>query len=151
MIQSNKQSGFTLLEVLVTLVVLAFGLLGLAALQATSIEQNHSSYVRSQATLLAYDIIDRIRANKGAASSYLTVDPSSANKQSACTSSGCGPTAMAQNDLYEWNQELVNSLPMGTAVISKAGDTYTINVRWDDNHDGNVDGNDPDFRVNFQL
>lgn len=147
----NAQNGFTLLEVLVTLVILAVGLLGLAGLQATSIHQNHSAYLRSQATLLAYDMIDRMRANKGAAATYVATAPASASKQSACTSSGCGPTAMAQNDLYEWNLQLVDTLPSGTAVISKAGDTYTVNVRWDDNQDGNVDGNDPDFRVNFQL
>ena len=60
----DRISGFTLLEVLVALVILSIGLLGLAGLQAASLRYNHSSYLRSQATLIAYDIVDRMRANR---------------------------------------------------------------------------------------
>jgi len=58
-----KTTGFTLIEVLVAVVVLAGGLLGLAALQVTSLSSNQTAYNRSQATQLAYDIADRMRTH----------------------------------------------------------------------------------------
>ena len=59
----NKNTGFTLIEVLIAMIVLAVGLLGLAGLQATSLRNNQSAYNRIKATQLAYDIADRMRAN----------------------------------------------------------------------------------------
>lgn len=54
--------GFSLMEVLVAMLVLAIGLLGLASLQAQSLKFNHEAYVRSQSTILAYEIMDKVRA-----------------------------------------------------------------------------------------
>src|SRR3569623_1233592 len=56
---ATRQRGFTMLEVLISVVVLSIGLLGIAGLQATGQRNNHSAYLRSQATALAYDMIDR--------------------------------------------------------------------------------------------
>ena len=64
---SDRQRGFTLLEVLIAVMLLAVGLLGLAGLQAVSLRNNHSAYLRSQATMLTYDIIDSMRTNRSAA------------------------------------------------------------------------------------
>src|SRR5262249_56408603 len=61
--RSRRARGFTLIEALVALLVLSIGLLGVAALQLTSLRSNPSSSFRSQATLLAYDVVDRMRAN----------------------------------------------------------------------------------------
>jgi len=63
----NQQQGLSLIEALVAVVVLALGLLGLAGLQATSIKSNDSALFRSQATLLAYDMADRMRTMRTAA------------------------------------------------------------------------------------
>jgi type IV pilus modification protein PilV len=63
----SRSAGFTLLEVLVAVLVLAIGLLGLARLQMTVMKSNQSAYLRSQASLLAYDISERMRANRTAA------------------------------------------------------------------------------------
>ena len=60
----TKSRGFTLLEILIAVGVLSIGLLGIAGLQALGQRSNHSAYLRSQATALAYDMIDRMRANK---------------------------------------------------------------------------------------
>lgn len=147
----QQQLGFSLIEVLIAVVILAVGLLGLAKLQATSLKYNHSAYVRSSATMLSYDIIDRIRVNKPNISDYITNDAASANQQSSCNSSGCTPDQMAENDLYEWNQAVQSILPNGIAKITQAGETYTVDIGWDDNRDGQVNGNDPDFRVSFRL
>lgn len=59
----NLQAGFTLVEVLVTIIVLAIGVLGLAGLQLASMRSNHSAFLRTQATLAANDLIDRMRIN----------------------------------------------------------------------------------------
>src|SRR5699024_7298926 len=63
----GRMGGLTLIEVLVTMLVLSIGLLGLAGLQALMLYQHHSAYQRSQATILTYDIIDRMRTNRNAA------------------------------------------------------------------------------------
>src|SRR5690606_3184429 len=61
---ARRENGFTLIEVLVTVIVLAIGLLGLAALQFSGLRYTHSAYQRSQATILTNDIIDRMRVNR---------------------------------------------------------------------------------------
>ncbi|MEJ2108263.1 MAG: type IV pilus modification protein PilV [Acidiferrobacteraceae bacterium] len=59
----TNQRGFTLTEVLIAVLVLAVGLLGLAGLQLAGMKSNHSAYLRSQATIVAYDLLDRMRAD----------------------------------------------------------------------------------------
>jgi len=152
MIKHTQQSGFSLLEVLITLVILAIGLLGLAGLQATGLKSNLSAYHRSQATQLAYDIADRMRANMTAINNYPAINPTTATAQAGCLAGGCSPALMAQHDIYEWNLALTTALPSGRGTISPAiAGIYTISIQWDDNRDGAVDGNDPDFQVSFQL
>ena len=105
----KKNIGFTLIEVLVAMLVLAVGLLGLAGLQATSLRNNQSAYNRSQATQLAYDIADRMRANISGKATYTAMLPSAATAKSTCLSTpGCSIADMATNDLYEWNCALAN-------------------------------------------
>ena len=161
----NKNSGFTLIEVLIAALVLSFGLLGLAGLQATSIRNNQSAYNRSQATQLAYDMADRMRANKNesvdptsgsviAASKYVTIAPTAASDQADCTTvTGCTRAQMATHDLSQWNKALTSALPGGTGTITVVATTrvFTITVNWDDNRDGVVNAYDPNFSVSFQL
>ena len=107
--------GFTLIEVLVALFVLAIGLLGLAMLQTTGLRFNTNSYTRTQATLLAYDIIDRMRTNRVGfvAGNYDIPNPAAYNTlwtlYSACKSSGCNcdtstcdAATLARYDLGRW-------------------------------------------------
>jgi len=102
----RPQSGFTMIELLVAVFVLAVGLLGLASLQTRSLQFNYSAYQRTQANFLAYDIIDRMRANPtlAYASGYSTETgsgpPSSANCQGAAAS--CDAASMASFDLAQW-------------------------------------------------
>jgi len=155
----NKHKGFTLVEILIAMVILAIGLLGLAGLQASTLRNNQSAYFRSQATQLAYDIADRIRANfveanKLAASAYITVNPTAAAVQADCTSvtTTCTTADMAENDLFEWNSA-VTALPSGagTVAVVAATQVFTITIRWDDDRDGDVDANDPNFQMSFHL
>lgn len=146
----KKQGGFTLLEVLVTLVILAIGLLGLAGLQTTGLKNNLNAYQRSQATQLSYDIADRMRANVAAISSYVSIVPTNATAKLACTTtSGCPAASMAENDLYEWNTSLEGALPTGVGTITQSGSVYTISVTWDDDRDG-VGANNAKFETSMQ-
>jgi len=159
----NKNTGFTLIEVLIAMLVLAVGLLGLAGLQATSLKNNQSAYNRSQATQLAYDMADRIRsnlteANKLATSTYVTINPNAAAAQADCktVSTTCTPADLAQNDLAQWYQDLitlpsVTTTPTTTRIdVDVATRIYTITIIWDDDHDGDATNN-PTFQTKFKL
>lgn len=153
MLKKPNSKGFTLIEVLIAVIILAMGLLGFAALQAVSLRNSQSTYYRSLATHFAYDMADRIRANTGAANQYLSafMTPSAANPQGDCTSvAGCSPANMAENDLAEWNQSL-SALPMADGSITVATGIYSITINWDDNRDGARDANDPNFTMSFGL
>ena len=127
----RRQNGFTLLEVLVTVVVLAFGLLGLAGLHVVGQRMNDISQIRSQATILANDIMDRMRANPNGVSAdgYEITIPSTAPSND-CQSSSCSATEMAELDMYEWGQLLQTYLPAGTGAITQNGDIFTITLSW---------------------
>ena len=77
---SLRARGFTLLEVLVALLVLSFGLLGMAGLQATGLRNNNNALQRTHASVLALDVIERMRVNRAdaAAGAYnltMAADP----------------------------------------------------------------------------
>jgi len=139
-IQANRQqNGFTMLEVLVAIVVLAFGLLGLAGLQADGLRNNTSAYLRSQATLMAYDMMDRMRANmhgveSGDYNNLMGTTPT----DPSCITTGCSVAQMAQHDAYEWSQQLAEILPSGQGRVigNGAGSAFSITVMWDDRRTG---------------
>ena len=154
----KKNTGFTLIEVLIAMLLLGVGLLGLAGLQANSLRNAQSAYNRSLATELANDLADRMRANiteskKYAASAYITITPpTSATAEASCyIAPGCSGDRMANNDLFEWNQSVTSSLPSGVVAITVIALIYTITVTWDDNHDDVVNAQDPSFTTSFQL
>jgi type IV pilus assembly protein PilV len=115
----NKMSGFSMLEVLVSVFVLALGLLGLLNLQMVSLKNNHSAQMRTTATVLAYDILDRIRINKNEDYTLAL----------AATPSG---TTQKDKDLIAWTNEISIALPQGDGMIQVKGDIVEVTVQWND-------------------
>ena len=101
----KAQSGFTMIEVLVTIAILTVGLLGLAAMQTLSNLAELESYQRSQALVLVRDMADRMSANKGHIVDYvandLGLDPAW-----DCAQYLAGPILSHKLDLCEWNKQL---------------------------------------------
>ena len=112
-------NGFAMLEILISILVIAFGLLGLAGLQGTSIRNNHSAYLRNQATLYAYDIADRIRANRVGFDNgnyHLGVAADTAACHPSAAPVGCTTAQMAGYDLFAWGQ-MLSTLPSGQGIV----------------------------------
>lgn len=117
-----SQRGAGLIEVMVTVLILSTSLLGLAALQARSLQYNHSAYLRSQANILAYDLLDRIRINRPNITSYsLTVD---ANAPTG--------TQLASIDMREWREDIAAALPDGKGGITCNGVSRIcmVTIQW---------------------
>lgn len=131
------QRGFTLLEILIALLVLSVGLLGLAGLQVNGLHSNLESSYLTQAMAQAYDMSDRIRANRAGyyAGSYAAISatvPADKTCPSTCTAaSGCAATAMAAYDACQWNVANSKLLPSGVGSITGNGNTLVIRVMWD--------------------
>jgi type IV pilus assembly protein PilV len=132
--------GFTLLEVLIALVVLSFGLLGLAALQAYSVKANQSAHFRSQATALANMMLDSIRANRTQLAQYYSND----YDDFACDDAPeASPRAL--NDLETWRQQVACQLPAGRGAVAPiSANEVAVCIRWTDarweSEDGSADG-----------
>lgn len=127
--------GFTLIEVLVSMVILAIGLLGLGILQGRALKSNQDAFLYGQANLLAYEMADRIKANWA----YWGVQPSgsintvptaalpsgqtSTNACSTTTSGGlqCTATQLAAYDMYYWQQSV-------TAILGNGVNTPTTSI-----------------------
>ena len=137
----HRMQGFTLLEVLVAVVVLSIGLLGLAGLMASSLRNSHSAYQRTQATWLAYDALDRMRANRQVAL---------AGGYNLALGGTPGGSGMAATDLSQWTTALGNTLPAGQGSIAvAAGGAVTVVVQWDDTRGSGPAT--PPFQVDTQL
>src|SRR5262249_20897818 len=131
-------TGFTLIEVLVALVVLSIGLLGVAGLQIAGLRGNLSAASRTQASYLADDIIDRMRANYTAARAPDGSGLPSLQYQTtmgATAPAGADPTAVA--DVAAWAAEL-QTLPAGQGSINVDANTniVTITIQWLDTRGG---------------
>ena len=121
---AKRVRGVSLIEVLVTVVILSIGLLGIAGLQASGTKFNHGAYTRSQATSLAYDIADRMRANRAVA---LLGDYGIGLADAAPAGAG-----VREVDLQEWKAALAGRLPAGQGrVTGLGGGLVEIEVRWD--------------------
>jgi len=116
---ARRQSGFTLIEVLITFVILVVGLLGLIGLQARSHLAELESYQRGQALVLLQDMVDRINANRIAAKNQAYVTSTPIGGGGALTDCSTKAT-QAEIDLCDWGNELI-----GAAEVTQGGSCTT--------------------------
>lgn len=138
-----------MVEILVSILILSLGLLGVAGLQTTGLKTNQSAYLRSQATHVATDIIDRMRSNPDgvAQGQYDSVNSNSIPASPGCisTTTGCSATQMAQHDIREWSLNSKDNLPLFVGTVVKDGmstsdprdDVYVVTIQWNDVADSN--------------
>ncbi len=151
---NNRQRGFSLIEVLVSVLIVAVGILGVAGLQVVSLQQNRSALLRAEALQLGNDILDRMRANP--TTDYAPVglgdSPPSAKN---CVTNSCSRTEMAEYDIAQWKCSInsndpddvpydictsfgiAGALPDGAASISKSNGVHEVMVEWADDRAGN--------------
>ena len=140
-----RAGGFTLIEVLISVLVLLIGVLGVAGMQLLSIQANQGAYFRSQAVYIGSEILDAMRANRQALGSYtITIDPLDttnipADPGCATAAAGCSPAQTASLDLRQWGAHFADvfgapdyrpTLPGGRARITSNADSYTVEVGW---------------------
>ena len=138
-----NQKGLSLIEVMIALAVFSFGLLALAALMASGLKYNTSALHRSHATSQAYDMGDRMRANRLGLDAGYYNNLSDSGTDPGCIESGCTPEQMAQYDTWQWNTDNARLLPEGAGTVSLKSDDpesayfglYTITVSWNDDRD----------------
>jgi type IV pilus assembly protein PilV len=110
-----------MIEALVALGILAFGMLGLAFMQIQAMKFNTDSYARSQATVLAYDIMEKIRLNRMQAASF----------KDTPTGTCDGTKATVANEVKCWHDMVADILPQGTAIITEPSTgTFQIQLQW---------------------
>ena len=134
----KNQRGFSMIEVLVTLLIVSLALLGTAGLQAYAMRLNQGGQFRTQAVFLAADLAERMEANKAGvvAGSYalaLSSDPGALS--TACMTGTCTAATLAAFDLSQWQSAIAASLPQSSWSVVNAGgspSTVTITLNWVD-------------------
>jgi type IV pilus assembly protein PilV len=131
---NRRQHGSSMIEVLVTMIIIALGLLGQASLVALSSKSNNAAFARSQATLLSYDIIERLRLNRAAAvNGDFTTD-------FATESSDYDGSEIYEKELHNWKANVEQALPSGQAKIDVTGvGGVTISIQWSEVVKGSTD------------
>jgi type IV pilus assembly protein PilV len=123
-----RLGGFSLIEVLVSILVLSFGMLGVASLLAKSMSGSHTASLRTQAIVLADDLADRMRANRvtavaAVANNYQGI--AAAENRCRAVHYGhvhaapvaCTPQQLAADDKFDWLAQVAAVLPTGTGVV----------------------------------
>jgi type IV pilus assembly protein PilV len=118
---------------------MSIGILGMAALQLVSVQENASALRQSQANQYAYDMADRMRANRGGldANAYDAVDTANLpGSKPACKAAGANCTAqqIASLDGFEWKEQ-IERFPDGKGTVTEnpaSSGRFLVRVMWDD-------------------
>lgn len=138
-VSTRAQQGMTLIEVLVALLILGVGLLGAAAIQLNALKYTDSSRMLSQASFIAYDMMDRIRAN--AAADYTVAPPASGNQDNA-----------RDQDLYDFTTNIAQfGGPTATGSVTVNQRIYTVTITWDDSRAAQVDNSQRSFVLSSRV
>lgn len=129
----RRQRGLTLIEILVAILVVSVGLLGVAGLQATSLTANRVAYARTQATILAYDMADRMRVNREAA---LNGEFDNGYDDNSAPNAG---SQVITDQVNDWLDLIDSNLPNGEGMIdtniSGCATCVRVGIQWEDRED----------------
>jgi type IV pilus assembly protein PilV len=124
-------AGFTLIEVLIALLILAIGVLGIAALQFKALRYSYDTNIRNQISFLSSEIADRMRINRTNIADYVANYTVDIDNPSAACNNATG--ANAANDLLCWYNAIDAVMPHdSTANITATGSLYTVAMGWTD-------------------
>ncbi|MFT7373181.1 MAG: type IV pilus assembly protein PilV [Oleiphilaceae bacterium] len=157
----DKQKGSSLIEVLVSLLVLTVGLLGVAGMQLISMKNANNAEHRYRASIIAYDMMERMRSNLPgvSANKYSAVNVSSGgsgNKKTSNCKSLCTTNKLATYDLDTWQQK-ISLLPSGTGKVIENATGFEITVAWNEqntNRDQSPNNNAllaNEYKLEFEL
>ena len=139
--RAGRQSGFSMIEVLIALLVLAFGLLGLAFMQTLNLRYTKSAQQRTQAVNLASELLDTMRANRSQLSSYAMAagDFATIDASAGCPTNSVSSVA---NNIERWQCEVREALGPGAfAVVTvSAAPTVRVSVHWAEDNMDNLSG-----------
>ena len=140
MARHTRTAGFTLIEVLVALVVMAVGMLGIAGLYIESLRSGQMSVSYTNAVTLAASMADRIRANPTAIGAYAGAAAGNGTAGTAANNcvngaADCAPPQMAADDWFWWYEDVKDQIPEGRqASVQVVGappvNVYTIQLQW---------------------
>jgi type IV pilus assembly protein PilV len=133
----TAERGTSLLEVLITIAIMAIGLLGLARLQVSSLRNIQNTLYRAEATLLAHDILDSMRIVNTASH-----DQAAHYTVAVGSTTAAGPSQMAIDDISAWKTRIAQALPGGDGSVSVSGRMATIRIEWSDRRPGTPDSAD---------
>jgi type IV pilus assembly protein PilV len=119
---ANKQTGFSMIELLVAMLVFSIGLLGMASLQVTGMRMTRDAELMGRASLYVSSMADRIRAN---------------------------PSALV--DTADWNQAIKTTLPQGSGKVTTVNRSHTISVAWLESQDGALKNSSRSYELMIQL
>jgi len=139
----NAQKGVGLIEVMVTLLILTISLLAMAGLQNRSLQFNHGAYLRSQANILAYDMLDRMRINR---------DNFNAYERDFEDNVPVGGSLAAQ-DVSDWLQLVQSTLPNGQGAIEcDVNRVCTLRLRWfEENRESGVEDDQDEAQTQAEF
>ncbi len=135
----SDQEGVGLIEVLASMLILGVGVLGMLSVQTRSVQFNKSAMFESQATVLAGDIIDRVRTNVSVTRRY-TIDFNDPNPNYVTcdgNSAECDTNQLADYDVATWRTEIAAILPDGNgeiAILDGEGGSsiFTVTIQYRD-------------------
>jgi len=150
----SNDDGFTLLEVLLTVVLLSLGFLVAGKMQIHSLRSSQTSHMQANALLISAEIMDKMRNNlAGVEAGHYDSKTTSKLGLTRCGVNGCTPAQLAAQDLYEWSAHFVDVRSLGTdfspslpgvsptepawgAISAPTNDVYTISINWQSFSDG---------------
>lgn len=161
MIQFKHATGFTLIEVLVTIAIMTVGLIGLLGLNAQNVQQTYYALLRTQAVDLGQDMAERMKANKIGLNNNDYSNINGVYVDPGCITVNCTPVQLSQYDAFEWTTRVSEILPTGTGTVicvdsdlldgdlCTDGSDHLVTINWVENEIGGQVNKSFSFRIGF--